>query len=84
MSSFSSGIFPNPFHSEAQLIINGSDIKSTLNLEIFDMLGNSVAVPRIIKGNSIHIQRGNLSPGIYEYVVRTNTSELTHGKLVIN
>lgn len=76
-------VYPNPFHSESELILDNSDSKSSAFLEIFDMLGNSLASPQLINGKSIRIHRGNLSPGIYEYLVRTNTSFLSRGKLVI-
>ena len=83
-SSSSSYLYPNPFHTETELILINSDPKSSVFVEIFDMLGNSVSHPQLINGKSIRIHRDNLASGIYLYVVRTNTSILSKGKLIVN
>lgn len=77
-------VFPNPFSSETEIYFDNSNIKSSAFLEIYDMLGNSVASPQLINGTSVRVGKGNLSSGIYEYRIKTNTSLLAHGKLVIN
>lgn len=77
-------VYPNPFQTETQLTLLNFDFKSNNFIEIYDMLGNLVSSPQQMHGKSIRIQRGNLSPGIYQYIVKSKSLIVTHGKLVID
>jgi uncharacterized delta-60 repeat protein len=80
----SANVYPNPFNNECVITINDLKSNSQSYLEIYDMLGKAVTLPQAFEGNSVHVQRGNLAQGIYEYRVRTNSSTLAIGKLIIN
>jgi uncharacterized delta-60 repeat protein len=81
---YSSAAYPNPFSKECKIIINDYIAKSTLKLELFDILGSRVVTPVEFYGNTVDIQRGNLAPGIYQYRVVSENALITFGKLVIN
>ena len=83
-SNSPSSVYPNPFHSEAELVLTDFDSKNQARLQLFDILGKAVTAPQSVNEKSIHIHRGNLASGIYEYRVSNNTAVISRGKLIIN
>ena len=71
---------PNPFSQYTILNIDGP--ASTYEVRIYDMLGQVVRTEIAVK-NSIMIQRGNLSSGIYTYAVMAGNVLIGQGKMSI-
>lgn len=76
--------YPNPFNDGCTIYLKNNDAHSQATLEVYDVLGNLVAMPQIFTGNSVQFSRGNLTSGVYEYRINSKTSLLAHGKMIIN
>ena len=80
-------IFPNPFHSEAQLE-NGvpSGIRGIENglLRIYNAMGMLVREDKILNLNSYILRRDGLNDGLYFYELRASDSDLIgSGKFLV-
>lgn len=74
-------IYPNPFTDKTTIFINVNDLSSGYNLKIIDITGKTVKEINSIKSNTISIEKGNLSSGIY--TVEIKGKQLLRGKLII-
>ncbi len=72
---------PNPFSSETQLLFDDSEGES-FSLEIRDVTGKVVQTKEAVMQSPLMIKRNNLSPGIYYYRLRSDSSYAI-GKLLI-
>lgn len=74
-------ISPNPFSSSATIHIYhlGSE---NYDFKMYDILGNEVLKSKIINDKS-EIQKGNLSDGVYFYLLQSDREVLATGKIVI-
>ena len=81
----SSYVYPNPFTSSANIILNKSVSSSAnLTLHIFDVLGNEVAGAENVHAPIIQIKRGQLSQGMYQYKFYEGSKPVSFGKFVVN
>lgn len=76
----SSSVFPNPFHTSAQLEFNSGNDKT--ELIIYNSLGAPVASKNIIS-RTTSINRDGLPDGIYFYKIINQKGNLSSGKFVI-
>jgi|ERR1035437_9118074 uncharacterized repeat protein (TIGR03803 family) len=75
-------IFPNPFSSSAQVQLSGITDLSGTEIQLFNMLGEKVAVQTITKPE-FTISRNNLQQGVYFYRISSRGEILKNGKLVV-
>jgi hypothetical protein len=57
-------VYPNPFNQSTTLEFS-NEYQASLELIIYDMLGNRVRLVENITSNKIVIKKGNLTPGVY-------------------
>jgi len=78
-------IFPNPFHTQAQLETNLDITSHNYILKIYNILGTLIREEEILNLNSYILHRDALNDGLYFYELRTTGYELIgSGKFVIN
>ena len=83
MKDVSMNVFPNPFAEQVTLSVNSEKmVLKNLNIEITDVLGNSILKRSDFVGNKIVIDRGNLVNGIYFYKVYNSDSIVGAGCLI--
>lgn len=74
-------IQPNPMSSEADILIQGEPVQHG-TLSIFNLQGQQV-IQQIFEGNTIHIERNNLSAGLYIASIKNQNGVLSIGKIVV-
>ena len=83
-NSISSIVFyPNPFSEFATLTLNTNSFSEGI-IEIKNIFGASIFPSKHFSGNTIQLQRNNLSAGIYFYTVTTKTNQILNGKFIID
>jgi hypothetical protein len=75
-------IFPNPFHNDASVSINGFIAEKNSTLTIFNSLGE-VVWTEIISQFPFNIERGELKDGLYFYTVNTSSGTVGTGKFIL-
>jgi hypothetical protein len=76
-------IYPNPFKTSINIIINDSTQIKKVELSIYDILGVEV-MKTILTKKSTTLGTGNLPTGIYFYKVIDNNITIQSGKLICN
>ena len=76
-------IYPNPFNSFAILDINANLILKNAEFRIYDILGNLVITIFDINSGETKIEKGNLSSGIYTYLLSDENGLISKGKMLI-
>jgi hypothetical protein len=74
-------IFPNPFTTSMNIIINDPSKINNCELRIFNALGEEV-INTIITQQLTTLETVNLSSGIYIYTVLGNNKTIQSGRLV--
>lgn len=75
-------LHPNPMLDQSTLTFN--DLENKVDqISIFSIDGKEVQSHTNINGTSLEIQRGNLSPGIYFYKLRTDAFKIHSGKFIV-
>jgi hypothetical protein len=74
-------IYPNPFSSSLNIMINDASQVKNFELKIYNVLGNEVINTRITKQLTT-IEIGNLSSGIYFFKLIDNNKTIQTGKLI--
>lgn len=74
-------IYPNPFSTEAKLILN--DSFANVSLEIYTLLGEKVRQIENLNSNEVIIKKENLVDGIYLFVLKQNEKILQTKKVII-
>jgi Secretion system C-terminal sorting domain len=77
------GLYPNPFSSEAVLSISPSIQINNAVLFVYDIAGRLVSSINNITKNEIIINRGNLKNGLYFYKLTDNGNIIGNGKFII-
>ena len=75
-------VFPNPLSTSATITIEGGIKIHNANFVLYDLLGKEVKSLTGISENTITIERGGLSAGVYLYKLMNQTS-IYSGKLAI-
>ncbi len=75
ISETSLSIYPNPAANSA--VINFSDIKNALELNVFDITGKKVLSQNVKGQNQITVNISNLSTGLYNLIINTDNSSLS-------
>lgn len=76
--------YPNPFSSNTSIVVSLSEVK-TINVEVFDALGNLVSSKKVngnLGENTIKFDGSSLTAGVYYYTVTAGYEKVTK-KLVI-
>ncbi|MEI6852553.1 MAG: T9SS type A sorting domain-containing protein [Bacteroidota bacterium] len=81
--SHNTQIYPNPFSSSAQLVIDPFVDMTQGRLDIYDMNGRLVNKIATGEEHNISIEKGNLSKGMYFYTLSNDDSPVDKGKFVI-
>ncbi|MEI6347421.1 MAG: ice-binding family protein [Bacteroidota bacterium] len=74
-------IYPNPFTTSINLIVNDSKENLITELKIFDFLGKELVSTKITKSETT-VEIGNLPSGIYFYNVISKNRIIQSGKLI--
>ncbi|KAA9331947.1 hypothetical protein [Adhaeribacter soli] len=78
-------LYPQPMLQRATLELKNYRGKDKLQLEFTDLLGRKVTVPhRQEKPGQWHLEKGNLSKGIYLYRVFSPSKVVAQGKLAVH
>jgi hypothetical protein len=75
-------IYPNPFKDRASIKFENS-ANERLTIELLNHIGQKVKVIENIYGNSVSLEKGKLSPGIYFILLKSNTQVLAAKKVLI-
>lgn len=77
-------VFPNPFSNQTQIEINPALLHNNLDLifVLFDVNGKEVK-HEPVSSQTIFIERGNLSAGIYFYRLSLGGSAIADGKIIV-
>ncbi len=73
--------YPNPMTESA--IIQLPEDTGTVDLILYDVLGNQIRAIRDIRDNQITIERENLPAGIYVYHLKNEAGKLFSGKILM-
>lgn len=73
--------YPNPMTESA--IIQLPEDAGTVDLILYDVLGNQIRAIRDIRENQITIERGNLPTGMYVYHLENEAGKLFSGKILV-
>ncbi|MGH1338361.1 MAG: DUF7619 domain-containing protein [Aureispira sp.] len=74
--------YPNPFRDLVTIEVDGEQFKS-LELIVYDLLGQQVAYRQIANSNQIQLTRANLQQGIYVYKLIGDQEEISTGKISV-
>ncbi|MDD4604246.1 MAG: T9SS type A sorting domain-containing protein [Bacteroidales bacterium] len=74
-------IVPNPFKNNAEIFVDGLNVKDPSQFILYNIIGQEV-YRQPITSSPISFTKGQLPSGIYLYLVKTNSSSVS-GKLVI-
>jgi uncharacterized delta-60 repeat protein len=77
-------VYPNPFSTECTIRVPDEGKGSRGSLEVFDLLGKSVAQPQAFIGGSAIFRKGNLAPGLYQFRITFDDQSSLQGKFIIN
>ncbi|MGQ0826976.1 MAG: T9SS type A sorting domain-containing protein [Bacteroidota bacterium] len=75
-------VYPNPFHSNFNIIISPETVINDAIIKIYDVCGKEVKTISI-SNNETNIDRGELKSGIYFYTIINNNSTIAKGKLIV-
>ncbi|MFH0865009.1 MAG: T9SS type A sorting domain-containing protein [Bacteroidota bacterium] len=81
-SEFAISVYPNPFSAETTISINTG--LSNATLQVYDLTGKVMIAKENISGQQFMIYRGNLSTGIYFYMISQENKVVVTGKLLVN
>ena len=76
-------VFPNPFSTSANLIIETNGDFENANVEIIDIHGRIVKSVKV-ETKLVELNKDGLSNGIYTYRLSNNNKIVAYGKLVLN
>jgi hypothetical protein len=75
-------VVPNPWSGSARIFIPNSH-NSNVALSVTNPLGQPVSCPFKIEANSIILERGNLSAGVYFFLVTIGNQLVGNGKFIL-
>ncbi|MCW3070375.1 MAG: hypothetical protein JWO44_265 [Bacteroidetes bacterium] len=76
-------VYPNPFSTEATVAFS-KDVKlSNAEFHVYDMIGKEVIRKTDIRSNTIRIEQGELTPGVYFYKFINDGKEIGSGKMLV-
>jgi hypothetical protein len=75
-------LYPNPFTTTATITIDGANYQQT-RLEILDLAGKSIQSLEVNEQQSIILDRGNLSQGVYFYRLIGDNVTVHTGKFIV-
>ncbi|MCW3104187.1 MAG: hypothetical protein JWO09_2627 [Bacteroidetes bacterium] len=76
-------VYPNPFSNEATVSFS-KDVKlSNAEFHVYDLVGKEVIRKMDIRTNSIRIEQGELTPGVYFYRFINDGKEAGSGKMLV-
>jgi hypothetical protein len=75
-------LYPNPFSTTATITIDGANYEQ-ITLEVIDLAGKSIQSLQVNEQQSITLDRGNLSQGVYFYRLIGDNVAVHTGKFVI-
>ena len=67
-------LFPNPTTSSTTIETKG--YKGTYDIQLFNMIGQTVMVANSIPAGKYNLERGNIKNGVYFMKIRTGNEEL--------
>jgi hypothetical protein len=76
-------LYPNPFVDMLNIRVMGLQGKHDLGLRVFTVTGEKVVVNYTVIGNTIGLQRGNLSQGFYLLEVWSGGQKISNGKFTV-
>jgi hypothetical protein len=74
-------IYPNPTNDFS--IIEFKSLSSNSNLKIFNSQGKLVKSVKNISNDNVKIEKDNLKPGVYYFLINNELKELSKGKWII-
>jgi PKD repeat protein len=74
---------PNPFSQSTELVVTGVST-NFVSVKILNVIGECVIKADLNGENRLHIERGNLTPGIYIYALYDKSTLLKTGKIIID
>ncbi|MEI7596134.1 MAG: ice-binding family protein [Bacteroidota bacterium] len=74
-------IYPNPFCSTTNILLNDAALLNNSEFRMFDMQGIEVMKISLVNPLTV-IKTGNLSSGIYSYAIITSSKIVQSGKLI--
>ena len=77
------GLYPNPFSTNAVLRLSPETTISNAVLTVYDISGRLVSRVNNITSTDISINRGNLKNGLYYYTLNDSGTIITKGKFII-
>lgn len=81
-SSVNSRVTPNPFKDRTYIVLDGGQGK-VFNVNLMDNLGRSVRTYNKVTTETLEIERGNLTTGVYFAVIRDQDGRSLTEKLVV-
>lgn len=81
-SSISSKVAPNPFKERTYIMLDGGQGKS-FDVNLMDNLGRTVRTYNRVATETLEIERGNLTTGVYFAVIRDQDGRSLTEKLVV-
>lgn len=73
-------ISPNPFSEKAEITIAAP--MSNAELAVYDLTGKKLQSHRFVSGKCM-VEKGDLAPGVYFYIVTDNQQTVANGKMMI-
>ena len=83
MDSKGIATYPNPFTNSTRFSFVNKDVNSIYSITLFDVTGKLVKEIKNITGLSYDLERGDLAPQVYFYMVQESEKQIGVGKLVI-
>ncbi|MEZ4739903.1 MAG: T9SS type A sorting domain-containing protein [Flavobacteriales bacterium] len=70
-------VFPSPVTDRLSVQLDGTEVR-TVDLEIFDMLGQQVRVESGLPSSGFTLDRGNIKAGLYTMAIRDLNGRLLY------
>jgi len=79
-------VYPNPFSIFTNFEFKGLTDRSSLRMEIYDVVGQQIKVVENLRASGFILDRSELANGIYIYKLTDNRGNnlIASGKLVVN
>lgn len=75
--------YPNPFTNSTRFSFKNKDLNSIYSITLYDVIGKAVKRINNITSSYYDLERGNLAPQIYFYMVQESEKQIGVGKLII-
>ncbi|HTF05110.1 MAG TPA: PKD domain-containing protein, partial [Bacteroidia bacterium] len=77
------GVYPNPMNDATTITVTSAEHSGNYVFEMYDAAGKLVRTQNGAFNQSMNVNRGDLSNGMYFYKIKTNNEVLGNGKIML-